>query len=71
MTCVKLRVKVEYVCNEFGQTGNGRDSEYQLTPMKMNCMISEKFQAISCDFLNSMALTEDGRAFSWGQNTYE
>jgi alpha-tubulin suppressor-like RCC1 family protein len=30
--------------NNFGQTGNGSDSEYQLIPMKIN---SEKFKAIS------------------------
>ncbi len=70
MTCVKFRVKVEYVCNEFGQTENRSDREYQLIPMKINCVISEKLKSISCRFWNSMALTEDGRAFSWGQNTY-
>jgi hypothetical protein len=42
LTYVKLRVKVEYVCHEFGQFRNGSDSEYQLIPMKINCMISEK-----------------------------
>jgi alpha-tubulin suppressor-like RCC1 family protein len=56
--------------NQFGQTGNESDSEYQLIPMKINGMKSEKFKAISCGFWNSMALTEDGRVFSCGQNTY-
>jgi hypothetical protein len=30
LTCVKFRAKVEYMCNEFGQTGNGSDNENKL-----------------------------------------
>jgi alpha-tubulin suppressor-like RCC1 family protein len=51
--------------NDFGQTGNGSDSEYQLIPIKIN---SEKFKAISCGSWHSMALTEDGRVFCCGKN---
>jgi RCC1 and BTB domain-containing protein len=56
--------------NESGQIGNGNDSQSQLIPFKINYSMNEKFKAISCGAFHSMALTESGRVFSWGDNEF-
>jgi alpha-tubulin suppressor-like RCC1 family protein len=54
--------------NDYGQTGNGSVGKCQSIPFKINYNLPEKFKAISCGSQHSMALTEDGRVFSWGYN---
>jgi hypothetical protein len=52
--------------NEFGQTGN-KSYLKQLSPNKVQG-ISQKVIQISCGLNHSMALTENGFVYSWGQN---
>jgi alpha-tubulin suppressor-like RCC1 family protein len=52
--------------NQFGQTGNKSDLK-QLCPNKVQG-ISEKVVQISCGLNHSMALTENGLVYCWGQN---
>jgi alpha-tubulin suppressor-like RCC1 family protein len=54
--------------NSFGQTGNGSEKLFQLTPIKLNAFNNEKIITISCGFLHSMALTDCGHVYSWGYN---
>jgi hypothetical protein len=54
--------------NESEQIGIESGSVSQLRPVKINFSINEKFKAISCGAYHSMALTESGRVFSWGEN---
>jgi hypothetical protein len=53
--------------NGFGQVGNGSYSE-ALVPIKLNHFNNHKVIQISCGFDHSLALTESGRVFSWGDN---
>jgi alpha-tubulin suppressor-like RCC1 family protein len=59
--------------NTGGQIGNGRSGllEYQSIPKKVNDFNDEKVKQISCGYLHSMALTENGRVFIWGRNNWE
>ncbi len=50
-----------------GQIGNG-SYETQLTPTKLNGFDNENVVMISCGRWHSMALTESGRVFCWGDN---
>jgi alpha-tubulin suppressor-like RCC1 family protein len=52
--------------NRSGQIGNGR--RVQSIPIKVNGLNGEKVIQISCGYYHSMALTESGRVFSWGNN---
>jgi hypothetical protein len=52
--------------NKSGQIGNGMSN--QLIPIKVNGFNGEKVIQISCGYHHSMALTESGRVFSWGNN---
>jgi alpha-tubulin suppressor-like RCC1 family protein len=52
--------------NGSGQIGNGR--RHQLILIKVNGFNEEKVIQISCGYNHSMALTESGRVFSWGNN---
>ncbi len=58
--------------NVWGQIGNGRsgENECQLIPIKVNGFNNEKVVMISYGFWYSTALTESGRVFSWGNNSY-
>ncbi len=56
--------------NKSGQIGNRSDSQSQLIPFKINYSMNEKFKAISCGAYHSLALTERGRVFSWGDNVF-
>jgi RCC1 and BTB domain-containing protein len=55
--------------NRNGQIGNGSKELYQLIPSKVNGFNDEKVVMISCGSLHSMALTESGLVFSWGNNS--
>jgi hypothetical protein len=55
-------------CNRFGQIGNECDNEYQLKPIKIEKFEEKTIVAISCGFYHSLALTENGRVYSWGNN---
>jgi alpha-tubulin suppressor-like RCC1 family protein len=41
----------------------------QMIPIKVNGFNDEKVIMISCGYCHSMALTESGRVFSWGDNS--
>jgi alpha-tubulin suppressor-like RCC1 family protein len=62
--------------NKFGQIGNRRKghnewfNECQSIPIKVNGFNDEKVIQISCGLCHSMALTESGRVFSWGNNRF-
>lgn len=55
--------------NEMGQVGVGNEELYP-TPIKLNGFDGQKIISISCGFLHSMALTEDGNVYSWGDNEF-
>jgi alpha-tubulin suppressor-like RCC1 family protein len=59
-------------CNDLGQIGNGSYGfdTFQLIPIKLNGFDEEKVVMISCGKKHSMALTESGRVFSWGNNSW-
>jgi alpha-tubulin suppressor-like RCC1 family protein len=58
--------------NEWGQIGNRKsgDGKCQSIPIKINDFNEEKVVMISCGSDHSMALTESGRVFSWGNNEF-
>ncbi len=55
--------------NESGQIGNGC-IDIQLIPIKVNDFNNEKVVMISCGWRHSMALTERGHVYSWGNNEF-
>ncbi len=62
--------------NKFGQIANRRKglnewfNECQSIPIKVNGFNDEKVIEISCGLCHSMALTQSGRVFSWGNNRF-
>jgi alpha-tubulin suppressor-like RCC1 family protein len=56
-------------CNELEISGGKNEYRYELTPIKVNAFNNEKIVMISCGFVYSMALTESGRVYSWGDNS--
>jgi len=55
--------------NESGQIGN-ESFENQLIPIIVNHFNGQYIKQISCGYLHSMALTENGQVFSWGDNRF-
>jgi alpha-tubulin suppressor-like RCC1 family protein len=55
--------------NGTGQIGNGCNND-QLIPIKVNGFNNERVVMISCGGFYSMALTECGHIYSWGNNWY-
>jgi alpha-tubulin suppressor-like RCC1 family protein len=53
--------------NNWGQIGNGCNDN-QLIPIKVKGFNNEKVAMISCGYYHSMALTEYGHFYSWGNN---
>jgi RCC1 and BTB domain-containing protein len=53
--------------NECGQIGNGCNDN-QLIPIKVKGFNNERVVMISCGYWHSMALTECGHVYSWGNN---
>jgi alpha-tubulin suppressor-like RCC1 family protein len=53
--------------NSWGQIGNGCNRD-QLKPIKVKGFNGERVVMISCGECHSMALTECGHVYSWGQN---
>jgi hypothetical protein len=56
--------------NGCGQIGNGSENEYQIAPIEVNGFNNESVVMISCGNWHSMALTKNGRVYSWGDNRY-
>jgi alpha-tubulin suppressor-like RCC1 family protein len=57
--------------NVDGQLGIESESDSQLTPVKVNGFDEETVIMISCGYSHSMALTENKRVFTWGDNRRE
>ncbi len=55
--------------NSSGQIGNG-NNENQVEPTKVTGFNNQKVIMISTGLCHSMALTESGRVFSWGNNEW-
>jgi alpha-tubulin suppressor-like RCC1 family protein len=55
--------------NNWGQIGNGCNRD-QLKPIKVKGFNNERVVMISCGYHHSMALTECGHVYSWGENDY-
>jgi len=57
--------------NEFGQCGNGKSGEgiAEVLPVRPDDTMGVRFIDIGCGLDHSMALTEDGRIYSWGYGT--
>ncbi|XP_018092436.1 probable E3 ubiquitin-protein ligase HERC6 isoform X2 [Xenopus laevis] len=51
-----------------GQLGTGKFSSKNFTPKRITGLLNRKIIQISCGNFHSVALAEDGRVFSWGQN---
>jgi hypothetical protein len=60
-------------CNDSGQIGIASDSEAVLIPQQVVFQLrdGEKVKAISCGLNHSLALSDGGRVFSWGDNHYK
>jgi alpha-tubulin suppressor-like RCC1 family protein len=56
--------------NQFGQIGIESERECESKPVKLNSFSGQKIISISCGSMHSMALSENGIAFSWGYNKY-
>jgi alpha-tubulin suppressor-like RCC1 family protein len=54
--------------NDFGQIGS--EEYFQLIPIELNDFNNEKIIAISCGGEYSMALTDCGHVYSWGDNQF-
>jgi alpha-tubulin suppressor-like RCC1 family protein/tRNA A-37 threonylcarbamoyl transferase component Bud32 len=59
--------EVAWGSNYYGQIGNGCNAN-QLTPIKVKGFNTERVVMISCGWRHSMALTECGHVYSWGEN---
>jgi alpha-tubulin suppressor-like RCC1 family protein len=55
-------------CNEFGQIGCG-DNNVKVMPTKVTGLNENKIKMISCGENHSLALTESGCVYSWGDNS--
>jgi alpha-tubulin suppressor-like RCC1 family protein len=55
--------------NESGQIAN-ESFENQLIPIIVNHFDGQHIKQISCGCLHSMALTENGQVFNWGDNRF-
>jgi alpha-tubulin suppressor-like RCC1 family protein len=53
--------------NSYGQIGNGSNDKKQVS-IKLDCFDEEIVTEISCGSTHSMALTNKGHVFSWGDN---
>ncbi|XP_060103049.1 probable E3 ubiquitin-protein ligase HERC6 [Heteronotia binoei] len=53
----------------FGQLGTGQWKD-QLIPKKIDGLSPRKVIQVACGHYHTIALTKDGKVFSWGQNTY-
>jgi alpha-tubulin suppressor-like RCC1 family protein len=56
--------------NKFGQIGIGSSDESILRPTEVQGFDKKGVIMISCGYWHSMALTESGRVFSWGDNDF-
>jgi hypothetical protein len=54
--------------NNWGQTGSGTGKYKDTMPKKLKGFDNEKVKAISCGGYHSLALTSNGRVYSWGYN---
>ncbi|XP_051008249.1 probable E3 ubiquitin-protein ligase HERC6 [Acomys russatus] len=52
-----------------GQLGIGEFKEINIMPMKIKALGSIKIIQVSCGHYHSLALSEDGQVFSWGNNS--
>jgi alpha-tubulin suppressor-like RCC1 family protein len=55
--------------NDFGQIGNGCNED-QLIPIKVKGFNNERVVMISCGWNHSIALTECGHVYCWGNNDF-
>jgi alpha-tubulin suppressor-like RCC1 family protein len=56
--------------NKSGLTDFTSGDDYQIIPIKVNGFDGKKIKAISCGYRHSMALTECGSVYSWGNNKW-
>ncbi|KAG8454246.1 hypothetical protein GDO86_000766 [Hymenochirus boettgeri] len=52
-----------------GQLGTGKFPLKNMTPKKITGLFNTKILQVSCGNFHTISLSEDGRVFSWGQNT--
>jgi alpha-tubulin suppressor-like RCC1 family protein len=60
----------EYLLNEYERENSEKYIYFKLKSFKSYSFVNEKIIMISCGLLHSLALTESGRVFGWGDNTY-
>jgi alpha-tubulin suppressor-like RCC1 family protein len=56
--------------NGYGQIGNECDNKCQLIPVKIESLAKVKIISISCGRFHSMALSDKGCVYSWGNNSW-
>ncbi|XP_019408254.1 PREDICTED: probable E3 ubiquitin-protein ligase HERC6 isoform X4 [Crocodylus porosus] len=53
-----------------GQLGTGEFKEQSFIPKKIDVLLNHRVLQVTCGHYHSLALTQDGRVFSWGQNSH-
>jgi alpha-tubulin suppressor-like RCC1 family protein len=56
--------------NNYGQLGIGIDEEFTNEPSKINLDYIVRFVDFSCGKFHSLALTDEGLVYAWGNNTF-
>jgi alpha-tubulin suppressor-like RCC1 family protein len=56
--------------NRYGQIGNECDNKCQSIPIKIETLVKVKIISISCGQYHSMALSDKGCVYSWGNNSF-
>jgi alpha-tubulin suppressor-like RCC1 family protein len=56
--------------NKIGQIGIGQNKNNEWVPVEVKFMFPIHFVMISCGYHHSVALSSDGKVYSWGYNEY-
>jgi alpha-tubulin suppressor-like RCC1 family protein len=56
--------------NRIGQVGNGQNKTNEWSPVEIKHHSNIKFVMISCGYHHSLALSSNGKVYSWGYNEY-
>lgn len=57
-------------CNDHAQLGLGHNNSPQTKPSLIETLSSHKILSVACGIKHTIAITEEGKLFSWGWNEY-